>query len=111
MQTIFKANPNHWHHRSYRSEDEGYYDGGGSDAYGALSSYGGEECCPLVVDSTALFTLLFAIAGAAFFLSRVAMISLTGRRRRRRKRRRRRSAILQLRGTLDILSGILGPHA
>ena len=72
--------------RSYRREDDYDDDGGyGHDAVGALSSYG-EECCPLVVDSTALFTLIFSIAGAAFFLSRVAMISLGGRRKRKRRR-------------------------
>ena len=68
---------------------DGDYHDDDHDAHGghSASGYGKkEECCPLVVDLLCLVAILFAIAGATFFLQRVIQIELTmvGRRRKRR---------------------------
>ena len=69
----------------YHDDDHDVHGGHSASGYGKK-----EECCPLVVDLLCLAAILFAIAGAAFFLMRVIQIELTmvpanpGRRKRRR---------------------------
>ena len=54
-------------------------------AQSVYSSYG-FECCPLVIDTLTLLSLLCGIAGATFFLNNLITMTLV-RRKRRRKRR------------------------
>ena len=58
------------------SSDSGVYH---QDHYGVHSGgndYHSEKCCPLVVDALCLAAILFAIAGATLFLSRVFQVEL-----------------------------------
>ena len=51
------------------------------------SGYGGEECCPLVVDLICLAAILASIAGASVLLARVIQIEIMTNGRRKRSLR------------------------
>ena len=58
-----------------------------SDNYASASGssgYGGEECCPLVVDLICLAAILASIAGASVLLARVIQIEIMTNGRRKR---------------------------
>ena len=68
-----------------KRDDFHHSSGYGHSSYGHSSH--GLECCPLVVDTLTLYTLLGAIGIATFFLNNVIMDTLMAAGTKRRRRR------------------------